>query len=151
MESYLLVIFILFCSSQTFSQWFLPSDVEMSLHRIESAIRSGNPNSIEDLIPSGITMRLKDSLYESVPSITAMNLLNNYFADKDSIQFRFGLPGNGQMMYYRNGKKSTIEVDIWLRRRDGYPEIYAINISNYPIATVFFNIHHKEKEKSTSD
>jgi hypothetical protein len=147
MKSYIIVIFILFCSSQAFSQWFLPSDVETSLDRIEQAIRSGDPRSIEDLIPSGITMRLGDSLYESVSSITAIKALDNFFTDKDSVQFYFGLPGNGQMVYYVNGKKKTDEVDVWLRRRDGFIEISALNISNYPIATVFFRMNRKEAEK----
>ena len=140
MKSYIVIVFILFCSSQAFSQWFLPSDVETSLNRIEYAIRNGNFNSIEDLIPSGITMRLDDSLYESIPSIYAMKALDNFFADKDSIQFYFGIPGNGRMVYYQDGKKKSEEVDVWLRRRDGFIEISAINISNYPIATVFFRI-----------
>ena len=148
MKSYIVIVFILFCSSQAFSQWFLPSDVETSLNRIEYAIRNGNFNSIEDLIPSGITMRLDDSLYESVPSIYAMKALDNFFADKDSIQFYFGIPGNGRMVYYQDGKKKSEEVDVWLRRRDGFIEISAINISNYPIATVFFRMHRKEAEKS---
>jgi hypothetical protein len=148
MKSYIVIVFILFCSSQAFSQWFLPSDVETSLDRIEYAIRNGNFNSIEDLIPSGITMRLDDSLYESVSSIYAMKALDNFFADKDSIQFYFGIPGNGQMVYYQDGKKKSEEVDVWLRRRDGFIEISAINISNYPIATVFFRMHRKEAEKS---
>ena len=148
MKSYIIVVFILFCSSQAFSQWFLPSDVETSLNRIEYAIRNGNLNSIQDLIPSGITMRLGDSLYESVSSITAIKALNDFFADKDSIQFYFGLPGNGQMIYYKDGKKKTYEVDVWLRRRSGFIEISALNISNYPIATVFFRMNRKEAEKS---
>ena len=148
MKSYIVIVFILFCSSQAFSQWFLPSDVETSLNRIEYAIRNGNFNSIEDLIPSGITMRLDDSLYESIPSIYAMKALDNFFADKDSIQFYFGIPGNGRMVYYQDGKKKSEEVDVWLRRRDGFIEISAINISNYPIATVFFRMHRKEADKS---
>jgi hypothetical protein len=147
MKSYIVIVFILFCSSQAFSQWFLPSDVETSLDRIEYAIRNGNFNSIEDLIPSGITMRLDDSLYESVSSITAMKALDNFFADKDSIQFYFGIPGNGRMVYFQNGKKKSEEVDVWLRRRNGFIEISALNISNYPIATVFFRMHNKEAEK----
>jgi hypothetical protein len=147
MKTYLIAMLLVCFSSVGFSQWFLPADVEMSLNRIESAFRDGNPSSIEDLIPSGITMRLDDSLYESISSITAMKALDNYFADKDSIQFKFALPGNGQMIYLKNGKKETVEVDVWLRRYAGFPEIYALNISNYPIATIFFNIHHKEKEK----
>jgi hypothetical protein len=144
MKSYVIAVFLLFCSSQAFSQWFLPSDVELSLNRIEQAIRSSDPRSIEDMISSGITMRLGDSLYESVSNITAINALDNFFADKDSIQFYFGIPGNGRMVYYQNGKKKSDEVDVWLRRRNGFIEIYALNISNYPIATVFFRMHEKK-------
>ena len=81
-----------FCFTQAFSQIFIPRNVESALNRIESAIRNGDPASVEDLIQSGITMRLEDSLYQRISSITAMNLLWEFFTNKDSIDFRFGLP-----------------------------------------------------------
>ena len=114
--------------------------VEMALTRIEQAFRTGAPASIEDLLPSGITMRLGDSLYQSISSISALDYLTKFFADKDSIDFRFALPGNGTMIYTQSGQRDTVNVDVWLRRSRGEIQVYAINISNYPIATVFFDI-----------
>jgi len=93
------------------------------------------------LLQSGITMRLGDSLYQRISSITAIDLLNKFFTNKDSIDFRFGLPGQGTMTYSSGGKRESTQVDVWLKRDQGEIGIYALNISNYPIATVFFNIH----------
>jgi ribosomal protein S9 len=70
-----------------------------------------------------------------------MNLLREFFANKDSIDFRFGLPGNGTMTYSSSGKRESTQVDVWLKRDQGEIGVYALNISNYPIATVFFNVH----------
>jgi len=141
MKTLLMGMLILFCCTQAFSQIHIPRNVEFTLNRIESAIRTGDPASVEDLIQSGITMRLGDSLYQRISNITAMNLLKEFFADKDSIDFRFGLPGNGTMIYSSGGKRESTQVDVWLKRDQGEIGVYALNISNYPIATVFFNIH----------
>jgi len=130
-----------FCFTQAFSQIFIPRNVESALNRIESAIRNGDPASVEDLIQSGITMRLEDSLYQRISSITAMNLLREFFTNKDSIDFRFGLPGNGTMVYSSGGKRQSTQVDVWLKRDQGEIGVYALNISNYPIATVFYKVH----------
>jgi hypothetical protein len=95
---------------------------------------------------SGITMRLEDSLYQSISSIYALDKLKRFFADKDSIDFRFGLPGSGMMTYSQNGRRDTVNVNVWLKRSYGETEVYTINISNYPIATVFFDIPRNKKE-----
>ena len=141
MKTLIIGALILFCFTQAFSQINIPRNVESALRRIESAIRTGDPAAVEDLIQSGITMRLEDSLYQRISSITAMNLLKEFFADKDSIDFRFGLPGAGTMTYSSSGKRESTQVDVWLKRDQGEIGVYALNISNYPIATVFFNIH----------
>ena len=141
MKTLLSGLLIMICSAQAFPQLGVPRIVESSLDRIEFAIREGNPAGVEDLIQSNITMRLEDSLYQSISSITAMKLLKKFFADKDSIDFRFGMPGQGTMTYSRGGKRESTQVDVWLRRDRGDIGIYALNISNYPVATVFFNIH----------
>jgi len=141
MKTLIIGALILFCFAQAFSQINIPRNVESALRRIESAIRTGYPAAVEDLIQSGITMRLEDSLYQRISSITAMNLLKEFFADKDSIDFRFGLPGAGTMTYSSSGKRESTQVDVWLKRDQGEIGVYALNISNYPIATVFFNIH----------
>jgi hypothetical protein len=145
MKKILVVVILLLCFTQAFSQLGIPRNVEFALGRIEQAFRSGYPGSIEDMLQSGITMRLDDSLYQSISSIYALDLLKKFFTDKDSIDFRFGLPGSGTMYYTTNGKRDTMQVDVWLRRNRGEVLIHAINISNYPIATVFFDIHKNEK------
>ncbi len=138
----LLIISALLCiAPRAFAQWAgVPMPVEMALTRIEQAFRNGDPASIEDMIPSGITMRLGDSLYQSVSSIVALDRLTKFFADKDSIDFRFAMPGNGTMTYNHNEQRDTVNVDVWLRRSSGGVQVRAINISNYPIATVFFDM-----------
>jgi hypothetical protein len=37
-------------------------------------------------------------------------------------------------------------VDVWLLRTRGEVGLYALNISNYPSATVFMNIHPAKKK-----
>ena len=147
MRILLIVSFLFAWSAQVFPQWAgIPRSVELALTRIEQAFRMGDPGSIEDILNSGITMRLEDSLYQSISSIYALDKLKRFFADKDSIDFRFGLPGSGMMTYSQDGKRDTINVDVWLKRSHGEAELYAINISNYPIATVFFDIPRNKKE-----
>ena len=134
-------VLTLFCSAQVFPQVRIPRIVDFTLQRIEQAIRGGYPASIEDLFQSGLTMRLDDSLYQGISSITALKLLTEFFADKDSIDFRFNLPGEGTMTYSSGGKRASTHVDVWLRREQGEIGVYALNISNYPSATMFLNVH----------
>lgn len=125
--------------------FFVPSDVQLSLVRIENAFKSSNPKAMDDLLSSPVTLRLQDSLYRDISNIQASDLLQSFFADKKVIDFRFNTPGNGKMIFEEAGKTDTVNVDIWMRRDMGGPVLQAINISNYPIATVFFNIHHGDK------
>ena len=148
MRTLLIGVLILLCSAQVFSQPGVPRNVESALFRIERAIRDGYPASVEDLIQSGITMRIEDSLYQSISSIAAISILKEYFADKDSIDFRFGMPGQGTMTYSSGGKRESTQVDVWLKRDQGEIGVYALNISNYPIATVFFKNIHLDKSKT---
>jgi hypothetical protein len=95
MKTLLTFLLVTLCSAQTFSQLGVTQDVEFDLGRIEQSFWTGNPASIEDLLSESITMRLADSLYQGISSIQALDLLKKFFADKDSIEFRFTLPGNG--------------------------------------------------------
>jgi hypothetical protein len=148
MRILLIASLLLFVSPNVFAQWAgVPMPVDLALTRIEQAIRTGDPASIEDMLASGITMRLRDSLYQSISSIYALDRLSKFFADKDSIDFRFGLPGSGTMIYSQNGQRDTVQVDVWLKWSDGGIEVYALNISNYPIATVFFDIPRAKESK----
>lgn len=144
MKTYLIILLFILMSSAGFSQW-VPADIENALSRIENSIRKGNPSSIEDMLTNGMTIRLEDSLYQSISGIQALNVLNQYFENKQNITFRFTTPGDGKMIYTENGKQDTVNVDVWLRRSIGGPIINAINISNYPIATVFFDIPRNKK------
>ncbi|HEX2962248.1 MAG TPA: DUF4783 domain-containing protein [Ignavibacteriales bacterium] len=126
--------------------FFVPSDVQISLDRITNAFRAGNPKAMDDLLSSPVTMRLQDSLYRDISNIQASDLLQSFFSDKKVIDFRFSTPGNGKLIYEEAGKRDTVNVDIWMRRALGGPVLHEINISNYPIATVFFNIHHDDKK-----
>jgi hypothetical protein len=51
------------------------------------------------------------------------------------------------MIYISGGKRDTTQVEVWLHGRRDELGLYAINISNYPTATVFFNMR-RDKEKS---
>ena len=141
MRTLIVGVFTLLCLTKALSQNGITRNVESSLHRIEFAIREGSPAAVEDLIQSSIIMRLEDSLYQGISSITAMNLLKKFFAGKDSIDFRFELPGHGTMTYSTGGNRESTQVDVWLRRDRGEIGIYALNISNYPAATMFLNLH----------
>lgn len=118
----------------------VPRDVEFALSRIEHAFQTSNPSAIEDLLPMGMMMRLGDSLYWSASRIKALDLLKRYFAGKESVVFRFNSPGSGTLIYSSGGKRDTVSVDVWLSRTRGEVSVYALNISNYPLATMFMNI-----------
>lgn len=119
----------------------VPRDVEIVLARIEHAFRTSNPTLIENLLPMSTMMRLGDSLYWSASRIKALDLLKTYFSDKESVEFRFNSPGTGSLIYSVAGKRDTVSVDVWLLRTHGEVTLYALNMSNYPSATVFMDIH----------
>lgn len=114
--------------------------VENGLFRIEAAIQNANPQSIEDLLAPSMTIRLEDSLYQNISSIYALNFLKEYFKDMTSIKFKFESQGSGKLTFRtKEGKKKSEYVDVWLGNSDmGGPVISALNISNYPTATIFF-------------
>ncbi|MGE5679854.1 MAG: hypothetical protein ACM34K_03135 [Bacillota bacterium] len=142
---FLLLLFFL-TSSAAFSQW-VPGDIENALSRIEQSLRRSSPSGFEDLLTNGMTLRLEDSLYHNISGIQALNVLSQYFENRKTVDFHYESPGAGKLIYSSNGKQDTVNVDIWLRRELGGPVVYAMNFSNYPIATIFFDIP-KEKRKS---
>ena len=123
----------------------VPRDVEFALTRIEHAIQTSNPTSIEDFLTMNTMMRLGNSLYWTASRIKTLDLLKSFFSDKDSIVFRFDSPGTGKLIYSAAGKRDTVNVDIWLAGPRGEVGLYALNISNYPLATIFMNIHPPHK------
>jgi hypothetical protein len=141
MKTLSLVPLILFFPALLFAQPGVPRDVEFALSRIEHAFQTSNPSAIEDLLPMATLMRLGDSLYWSASPIMALDLLKTYFAAKESVLFRFNSPGSGTLIYSTAGKRDTVSVDVWLSRTRGEVSVYALNISNYPLATVFMHTH----------
>ena len=93
---------------------------------------------------SRMTIRLEDSLYQDISSIQSESVLKEFFQNKDSVEFRFAgkfayyrtADGNGVMTYVSEKKKESINVNVYLNE---FGLISAINISNYPSSTAFFN------------
>ena len=146
MKTVILVALVLLVPVLSSAQPGVPRDVEMVLARIEHAFQTSNPTSIEDLLPTSTLMRLGDSLYWSASRIKALDLLKGYFADKKSVEFNFNSPGHGTLSYMAGGKRESVSVDVWLLRTRGEVGLYALNISNYPSATVFMDIHPARKK-----
>ena len=146
MKRPLLILLLLFSSQALFAQWNLSGNVGIALNRVDQAFTSGSPNAISDMLGSPITMRLGDSLYIDIAGIPASKYLNDFFANKQVVSFDTGLPGSGLLIYTEGGKRDTMRVDIGLVRAMGGPEIRWLNISNYPMATMFFDLR---KERGT--
>jgi hypothetical protein len=147
MKRSLLFAILLFSSQSLFAQWNLSGNIGVALNRVEQALRSGTPNAISDMLGSPITMRLGDSLYIDIAGMQASQLLNDFFANKQVVSFDTGLPGSGQLIYTEGVKRDTLRVDVGLLRAMGGPEVRWLNISNYPMATMFFDLR-KESDKT---
>jgi hypothetical protein len=112
-------------------------DRDLVLKRVERAFQQGSPRQIEDLLRSGMNLRVGEAVSYSVADITAMKALTEYFAGKDSIEFRLAETGSGMMAFWSEGKRDSTRVDVWLTRdRDGLA-FSALSISNHPLATAF--------------
>jgi hypothetical protein len=147
MKRYLFLAILLFSSQSLFAQWNLSGAVGVALNRVDQAFRSGTPNTIADMLASPVTLRLADSLHIDIAGMQAAELLNNFFAAKQVIAFNTGLPGSGSLVYTEGGKRDTTRVDIYLQRDMGGPTIRSLNISNDPMATMFFDLR-KESDKT---
>jgi hypothetical protein len=145
MKTISVIAFVLLVPANLHAQPGIPRDVEFALLRIEHAFQTGSPTSIEDLFPLATTMRLGDSLYWNVSSITALDLLKRYFDVKKEILFRFESPGSGTLIYSSAGRRDTVSVDVWLSRSRREVSLYALNFSNYPLATIFMDIHRSRR------
>ena len=143
MKKYIFVL-VLILSSLNFSQIYDSHRFEMAFSRIEQAFKTASPENIWPLISSRMTIRLEDSLYQDISSIQSESVLKEFFQNKDSVEFRFAgkfayyrtADGNGVMTYVCDKKKESINVDVYLNE---FGLISAINISNYPSSTAFFN------------
>ena len=141
MKKYIFIL-ALILSTLSFAQNF-----EMAFSRIEQAFKTPSPENLWPLISYPITIRIEDSLYQSISDIQAEKILKEFFQDKDSVQFRFGgttssyigKEQSGLITYVEAAKRISLNVDIYLEIYKGDIFISALNISNYPTAMVFFN------------
>lgn len=124
-------ILILILSSLSFTQ-----NYEMALYRIEQAFITASPSDLWPLISYPITIRIEDSLYQDISDIQAEKILKEFFQNKDSIEFD---RQNRVITYVEDKKRKSLNVDVFLKNFRGEVLISAINISNYPSSTAFFN------------
>lgn len=147
MKRSLLFTILLFSTQSLFAQWNLSGNIGVALNRVDQALKSGSPNAISDILGSPITMRLGDSLYIDIAGMQASKLLNDFFVNKQVVSFDTGLPGSGLLIYTEGAKRDTTRVDVGLARAMGGPEVRWLNISNYPMATMFFALR---RDKDTT-
>ncbi len=140
MKRCIVILAVLLLPATLLGQWGLSGGrLGMALSRIEHALKTGSATSLGDLLTGTVTLRLGDSLFVDISGIRAQSLLNRFFATRQVVRFDEGLPGSGTLIVSQNGRQDTTRVDVWLQRAVGGPEIRALNISNYPLATVFFD------------
>ena len=140
---YLILILPAICLSQGND----PQRYDMAFFRIEQAFRNASPSDLWPFISSQMTIRIEDSLYQDISNIQTESLLKRFFQDKDSIEFRFdgkffhfrSANGNGIISYVVNKKRQSLKVDVYLNDFSGGGLISALNISNYPSSTAFYN------------
>jgi hypothetical protein len=134
-----LLIVLLFLPAVLFAQPAATQDLEVAQRRIEQAFRSASPASIGDLLTENMTIRLGSSLHKRVSSREALDLLNTFFSNKDSIEVIFG-PAGGIMIYAQGGKRDTTAVDLRFTRAHGDLLLNALNISNQPLPTILMDM-----------
>ena len=144
MKKYILIL-TLILSSLSFAQ-----NYEMAFSRIEQAFSTSSPEILWPLFSSRMTIRTEDSLYQDISSIQSESVLNAFFLDKDSVEFRFAgtfaynrtAEGTGVLTYVVDKRKVSTNVDVYLNNYRGDALISAINISNYPSSTAFYNFNN---------
>ena len=136
MKHLFVILFAVALYTSVYAQGLSQVDLERS--RIEQAFKDGNFTLIEDMLPKAMTIRLEDSLYTNVSCITALDLINKFFDNKDSIKFRLSSNDTGEMSYVQNGALKKINVDLFFGKEDNNIVINSMNISNYPVPTMFY-------------
>jgi len=122
---------------------------EMIFAQVEQDFYRGNLNNIWALLNSRVTIRIEDSLYSDASDVLVESLLKSFFETKDSLKFKFagnnfymnGAESNGLLSYTVDNKRSSLSVDVYLSGLKGEVLIYAMNLSNYPSSTVFYNFY----------
>jgi len=135
MKIYIFIL-VLILSSLSYSQIYDLHRFEMAFARIEQAFETASPGNLWPLISYPITIRIEDSLYQDISDIQAEKILEEFFQNKDSIEFD---RQNNLIAYVENKKRKSLNVDVYFKNSRGEVLISAINISNYPSSTAFFN------------
>jgi hypothetical protein len=143
MKKYIIILSLIL-NSLSFAQNF-----EMAFSRIEQAFSTSSPQSLWPLLSSRMTIRIQDSLYQEISTIQSESVLKEFFQNKDSVEFKFAgkfnyyrtAEGNGVLTYFIDKKKVSINVDVYLNDFRGEVLISALNISNYPSSTAFYNFN----------
>lgn len=143
MKKYIFIL-ALILNSLSFTQNF-----EMAFSRIEQVFRTSSPQSLWPLLSPRMTIRIQDSLYQEISTIQSESVLKEFFQNKDSVEFKFAgkfnyyrtAEGNGVLTYFIDKKKVSINVDVFLNDFRGEVLISALNISNYPSSTAFYNFN----------
>jgi hypothetical protein len=140
---------LLFAFTQSSSQTKDAQRYEMIFTQVEQAFDRGNLNNIWALLNSRVTIRIEDSLYRDASDIQVESLLKSFFENKDSLKFKFagknfymnGAESNGLLSFTIDNKRNSLNVDVYLSGLKGEILIYAINLSNYPSSTMFYNFY----------
>lgn len=145
----LILLMLLFAFTQSSSQTKDAQRYEMIFTQVEQAFNRGNLNNIWALLNSRVTIRIEDSLYRDASDIQVESLLKSFFEKKDSLKFKFaaknfymnGAESNGLLSFTIDNKRNSLNFDIYLSGLKGDVLIYAMNLSNYPSSTVFYNFY----------
>lgn len=102
--------------------------------RIQNGIKNKDVKAFEDLIPSGITIQIGDSVYRHLSSIKAFDVLNEFLTSKDSINFIINHEENyyasGTITLFEHGTSKTTYVDLYLGRIRSNSFLSRINITD---------------------
>ena len=145
----IIFLMLLLILTEVFAQIKDAQRYEIVFSQVEQAFDRGNLNNIWALLNSRVTIRIEDSLYRDASDIQVESLLKSFFEAKDSLRFRFAgkslhmnrAESNGLLSYSLNNKSSSLNVDVYLSSLKGDILIYAMNLSNYPSSTVFYNFY----------
>jgi|GEM_PF-2632252 len=106
---------------------------------IEHAFNSMDFNRIESMLSSSMGIRIDEKLYKNLNTITAIDVIKNYLLEKDAVSFKYISGSSWEMTYTKDNVSHKSNVDILTKSGNLGISIYAINFSNHPLATAFFD------------
>ncbi len=162
---YVAAVFILALSFSTaYAQHGLPQGAEETLSRLEQFFNTGDTRNFQMHLPSGIRMRVEDSVYALITDVYIVDVLQRYLAGKDSLEFKFSgaladevdsrhtsgiltdiryangevkeavYVGTGKLYYTSAGSREKAYITVWLAGGG----LSALDISKKPRGAVFF-------------